>query len=210
MGPELLNFHTLFLSMFCFDSNDHCPSHRRLPWRPSTRQQSKTHAVFSITIHDLSLAAAHTLNPRMKMIWLKFHPVAQWETLHCHPHVSRLYYNYYGSTGYYYYMKTTQTEDIKGCRGQTLKLVPPLTIWGIILSNILQPPECSPKVWGRSDSGHMTKFQHIYVSMFLCLFMSVFVIEFVELCCSIALPVWYGFVYMLLFTVRLPPLPSSA
>ena len=43
--------------------------------------------------------------------------------------------------------------------------------------------------YDQSDSGHMTKFQHIYVSMFLCLFMSVFVIEFVELCCSIALPV---------------------
>ena len=60
-----------------------------------------------------------------------------------------------------------------------------LIIWGIILSNIMQPPECSPKLWGRSDSGYMTKFQHIYASMFLCLFMSVFVMWFVELCSSI-------------------------
>ena len=60
-----------------------------------------------------------------------------------------------------------------------------LIIWGIILSNIMQPPECSPKLWGRSDSGYMTKFQHIYASMFLCLFMSAFVMWFVELCSSI-------------------------
>lgn len=189
MGPELLNFHTLSLSMFCFDSNDHCPSHRRLPWRPSTRQQSKTHAVFSITIHDLSLAAAHTLNPRMKMIWLKFHPVAQWETLHCHPHVSRLYYNYYGSlvtttttttTWKLHRLRISRAAEVKHWNCFLL-----LIIWGIILSNIMQPPECSPKLWGRSDSGYMTKFQHIYASMFLCLFMSVFVMWFVELCSSI-------------------------
>ena len=67
------------LSMFCSGLNDHCPPHQRLPWWPSTRKQSKTHAVFSTNIHNRSLAAALTLGWRQRWSRWSFTRGPEWE-----------------------------------------------------------------------------------------------------------------------------------
>jgi len=170
--------------MFCSGLNDHCTPHQRPPWRPSTRKQSKTHAVFSTNIHNRSLAAALTLGWRQRWSRWSFTRGPEWENFTLPSYclsslVSTTTSSPGGATTYTLWMitKLHLQRVSRGYRGQywnqLLFSSSEASTWVTSCSHPITHPNCA----GPSNSGHMTEFQHLCIVV--CIFSHICVSDIV-------------------------------
>lgn len=156
-----------------------------LPWRPSTRKQSKTHAVFS-NYHPrpvLGCCSYTSDEDEDDLIWVS--PCGQWVGNLTLPSSCRgsllqllwllllllLWLQNYTDRGY------QGAAEVKNWNGLLLSSSEGST-WVTSCSH----PIVHLNFGGPSKSGWQNRVSAYYVSLFLSLFMSLFVTWFVELC----------------------------